>query len=244
MIENVLKKIGLNEKEVRVYLAALKLGPAPVRKIAEAADVNRGTAYDILRALIGLGLVAYYHKDKHQYFIAEDPAQLSDVIKQKQEQLTETQQELVECIPQLKSIYDRAGDKPVVKYYEGSAGVKLILQDVLNTSAVGNRQYYVYSSSAIKKYLYAAYKGFSQNRIKLGIKVQTISIGPGGETVGLDERKWLTKKESAPTYTLIYGGKVAMISLDSNSQPIGVITEDKNICQTQKMIFEFIWNKL
>ena len=61
---------------------------------------------------------------------------------------------------------------------------------------------------------------------------------------GLDERRWLTKKESTPTYTLIYDNKVAMISVDAENKPLGVIIEDKNIYQTQKMIFEFIWDKL
>ena len=44
MIEGVLKKLGLGEKESKVYLACLQSGPSPVRKIAEAAGVNRGTA--------------------------------------------------------------------------------------------------------------------------------------------------------------------------------------------------------
>lgn len=244
MIENVLKKIGLSDKEIKVYLTVVKLGPSPVRKIADTADINRGTAYDILRSLINLGLVSYYHQDKHQYFIAEDPARLKDAIVERKAQLEKTQAEVDEIIPQLQSIYNKAGQKPVAKYYEGLQGIKTILSDVLQSSRKGSKKYYVYSSSATKQYLYEAYKSYSQERIKLGIAVDTISIGPGGETVGLDNRKWLTKEESAPTYTLIYEGKVAMISLDANQKPIGVIVEDKNIFQTQKMIFDFIWLKL
>ena len=74
--------------------------------------------------------------------------------------------------------------------------------------------------------------------------MKSISIGPGGETVGLDERRWLSKQASSPTYTLIYTGKVAMVSVDGEGKPIGVMIEDKNIYQTQKMIFEFIWQEL
>ena len=148
------------------------------------------------------------------------------------------------AIPQLQSLHDKAGEKPVAKYYEELSGIKVILQDLLNTCAAGSKHYYVYSSSAIKKHLYEAFRSFSAERIKLGIKVQTISIGPGGQTLGLDERKWLTKSDSAPTYTLIYEDKVAMISLGVDSKPIGVIVEDKNIYQTQKMLFDFIWAKL
>jgi|SRR3989344_2705863 len=245
MIEKTLQKIGLSDKEIKIYLSCLKLGPAPVRKIAEIAAINRGTAYDILKALIGLGLISYYHQDKHQYFIAEDPAKLKDVLENRQQQLEKVKAEVDQVIPQLKSIYDNAGAKPVVKFYDGDVGIKTILQDVIAACRdQDNKEYYVYSSSAIKQYLYQIYANFSQERIKAGIKVKVISIGPGGETRGMDERKWLTKKESAPSYTIIYAGKMAMISVDSEEKPIGVIVEDKNIYQSQKIIFEFIWHQL
>ena len=83
MVEKVLKNLGLNDKEIKIYLACLRLGPSPVRKIAQESGVNRGTAYDILRSLIKLGLVSYYHKDKNQYFIAENPEKLKEALDQK-----------------------------------------------------------------------------------------------------------------------------------------------------------------
>jgi sugar-specific transcriptional regulator TrmB len=244
MINGILKKIGLNEKEIKIYLTSLGLGPTPVRGIAQSAGINRGTTYDILKSLQEIGLISYYHKDKHQYFIAEDPSKLKEVILQQQRQLEETKVEIEECLPQLRSIYDKGGDKPVAKYYENSSGIKNILKDLIEVCGNGSKEYYVYSSSAIKKHIYEAYKNFSGDRIAYKIKVKSISIGPGGSTVGLDERKWLTKKESTPTYTLIYDGKVAMISVNQNNRPIGVMIEDENIYQTQKMVFEFIWGKL
>ena len=245
MIEKTIKKIGLSDKEAKIYIACLKLGPSPVRKIADESGINRGTVYDILKALIELGLISYYHQDKHQYFIAEDPAKLTEVIDQKQSQLEKMRGELGEVIPQLKSIFDNAGNKPIVKFYDGDNGIKMILQDVISCCQIdSNKEYYVYSSSTIKKYIYQAYPEFSKDRIKAGVSVKVISIGPGGQTQGLDSRKWLTKKESAPTYTLIYAGKVAMISVDHHNRPIGVIIQDFNIYQTQKILFEFTWEKI
>ncbi|MAF14015.1 MAG: transcriptional regulator [Parcubacteria group bacterium] len=245
MIENILKTLGLSDKEVKVYLSCLKAGPSSVRKIAEIADINRGTTYDILKSLIEQGLISYYHKDKKQYFIAEDPEKLKDTLDRKKQELEKTKKSVDQIIPELKSIYNKAGAKPVAKFYDGYSGIKLILQDVISSSnEIAEKEYYVFSSSAIKDYLYNVYPEFSDDRIKKGIKVKVISIGPGGETRGLDERKWLTKKESAPTYIIIYSDKLAMISVDDNQKPIGVIIEDKNIYQTQKMTFEFIWGKL
>lgn len=244
MIETILKKIGLSEKEIAIYLTCLQLGPAPVRKIGEKAGINRGTAYDILKSLQGLGLISYYHKDKHQYFIAEDPISLHDALEQKQQTLEKIKGEIDAILPELRSLYDKAETKPVVKYYEGERGIKTILKDVISACRQGSKGYCVFSSSTIRPHLYSAYRNFTPDRIKAGVRVQTISIGPGGETKGLDERKWLNKEQGAPTYTLIYENKVAMISVNGDNQPIGVIIEDKNIFAAQKMLFEFIWRKL
>ena len=245
MTEKVLQKVGLSDKEIKIYLTSLRLGPSSVRQVADSSGINRGTTYDILKSLIDLGLVSYYHKDKKQYFIAEDPEKIKDAIDDKKEELEKTKTEIDKIIPELKSIYNKAGEKPVVKFYEGYAGIKFVLQDLLKSlQRSEEKEYYVYSSSTIKEYLYNVYPEFSQDRFKQGVSVKEISIGPGGETRGLDTRKWLTRKESAPSYTLIYDGKVAMISVDASNKPIGVIIEDTNIYQTQKMIFEFSWSKL
>ncbi|PIR93017.1 transcriptional regulator [Candidatus Falkowbacteria bacterium CG10_big_fil_rev_8_21_14_0_10_43_10] len=243
-IETILKKLGLSDKEIKIYLTCLQLGPAPVRKLAEQSKINRGTAYDILKSLQEKGIISFYHKDKHQYFIAEDPAVLQDVLENQKQQLEKMRDEISSAIPELRSLYDNAASKPVVKYYEGNQGVKTILRDVIESCERGSKRYYVYSSSALKSYLYSAYRNFTEDRIKANISVQSISIGPGGQTAGLDERKWLSKEKGSPTYILLYENKIAMISISRDGKPIGVIFDDKNTYETQKIIFEFIWKKL
>ena len=42
-LDKELQKIGLSEKEAKVYLAALELGQASVQNIARKAEVNRAT---------------------------------------------------------------------------------------------------------------------------------------------------------------------------------------------------------
>lgn len=182
MIENILQKLGLSDKEIKVYLTCLRLGPSAVRKIAQEADINRGTTYDILKSLKESGLVSYYHR-KNQYFIAEDPAKLTEALERRQTDLAKMKSEIESIIPQLRWMYDDAGTKPIVKLYEGEQGVKTILNDVLATCAEqGIKNYYVFSSSTIKEFLYKAYPAYTEDRIKAGLSVQVISVGPGGKT--------------------------------------------------------------
>ncbi|MBU0707302.1 TrmB family transcriptional regulator [Patescibacteria group bacterium] len=244
-IERNLQKFGFSDKEISVYLALLQQGPSSVRKIATAAKVNRGTTYDILKSLRQRGLVSYYHQDKHQYFVAEDPEKLKQLHDTKQQELDESKKELKDLIPELKSIYEKQDDKPVVKFYEGHSGIKTILTDVLDTmSSVSQKKYCVYSSFNIRSYLYYDFPNFSKERIKRKISVKIIALGEGGEPLGLDERRWLSQKKGSPTYIIIYDKKTALISVTKDKIPMGIIIEDSGLAQTQKFLFEQQWKNL
>lgn len=241
----ILKQIGLTDKEVKIYLTLLELGPGSVRSLAEKSGINRGTTYDILKNLKESGLVSYYHKATKQYFIAEDPKKLHSAVDQKLQNLKEVKDKVSQIIPNLKSLYDKAGGKPVVKYYEGHQGIKTILSDVLETmDHLSEKEYLVFSSSTIKNNLYKAFPNFTKQRINKRIKVKVIAVGHGGTSAEYAEIKSLSKKEGSPTYIIIYNHKVAMISLSVNNEPRGIIVEDQALAATQKQLFNFIWQNI
>ncbi len=243
----ILKNFGLNEKEIAVYLALVELGPSPVRVIAQKSKINRGTSYDILKALQSQGLVSFFDTKSRQHFVAEPPEKLVSAVEEKQESLALLKKQIQKDLPELKSIFEKNGGRPMVKMYEGLRGVKTILEDVLGSvSASKEKVYYVYSSSTVRKNVYEAMPSFTDERIAKKIRVKTIALGSGGKVFGLDERKWMALPEEGlkPVYEMIYAGKVAHISLDNSANPVGVVIEDREIFETQKMIFEFNWGKL
>lgn len=247
-LSKALKEYGLSEKEVSVYLATLELGVAPVRIIARQAGINRGTAYDILKVLVDVGLVSFYQKGK-QHFSAESPERLIEAVEDKQIKLQRLKVNLAENLPQLKMTFLRHGGRPSIRVYEGFKGIKKILEDVLSSvEALEVKEYYVYSGATPKERnsIYHDFPEFNEKRMKKEIKVKTVSLGSGGETVGLDERKWLKESgnRSAATHEIIYAGKVAHIGLDTSGNPIGVIIQNADIYEMQKMIFETIWKDL
>lgn len=248
-IQVILKNFGLSQKEIAVYLALIELGPSSVRDISAKSKINRGTSYDILKSLIEIGIVSYYNKESKQYFMAEPPEKLLGAIDQKKEDLEEVRKNLENSLPLIKTLFEKQGGKPSVKLYEGSKGIKQILEDVLlSTSQSSEKEYYLYSSSTAedRKSIYADMPDFSKKRINKKISVKIISMGEGGQLAGLDERKQMPidGKEVKSTHEIIYAGKVAHISLDDKENPVGVLIQNEAIYQTQKKIFEFNWNKL
>ncbi len=252
-IESILKKFGLNDKEISVYLSLIELGPSPVRLISAKSGVNRGTTYDILKSLISNGLVSYYNKQSHQFFSAESPEKLLSALEDKEQNIKVLKKEIEQSLAELKEAFEKHGGKPAVKLFEGIKGLKSILEDVLETVGRAKEKiYYVYSSASLRKNVYLAYPDFSDLRKKKKIAVKTIALGEGGQLVGLDERKWLAtsprpspqKGREGATYEIIYAGKVAHISLDDSQNPVGVVIQNPEIFETQKVIFESLWIKL
>ncbi|MBX4186712.1 MAG: hypothetical protein KW802_00405 [Candidatus Doudnabacteria bacterium] len=247
-MKNILEEFGLSDKESSVYLSLLELGPAPARAVARRASVNRGTAYDILRKLVDLGLASFYRKGK-QHFAAEPPERLIEAVEDKQTKLQRLKVGITEKLPELKTLFVQQGGKPSIRVYEGTKGVRKILEDVLH--AVGEseeKDYCVYSSATVKEReeIYKDFPAFSQKRIEKGINVRTISLGVGGSLAGLDARRWLgkVKSKSHATHEIIYAGKIAHIGLDLSGTAFGVIVENEGIYEAQRAIFESLWGKI
>lgn len=242
---SIFKKLGLNDKEASVYLSLLENGANSVRNLASLAKLNRGTTYDILKKLQELGLVSFFHKNTKQNFVAEDPEKILELLADREIELKKAEEKIKLLIPELKSLQEKGGDKPVTKFYEGRAGIKFILDDILNSmKALEDKNYYVYSAAGVREDVYEAYPDFNKKRIKNNIKANTISMSEGGGTYGVDERKWLKTEKSSQgnmTYILIYADKCAFISRDSRNNPVGVIIENKMIYETQKAIFLQLW---
>lgn len=246
-IEKTLNQLGLTAKEVKLYLTLLELGPTAIRKIAEKAEINRGTTYESLKKLQKMGLVSYFHQGKNQHFVSEEPRVLINLLSRKKLEMKEAENNLPSIVSSLSSFVKKSGERPVIKFYENFSGIRTILENVLDSfKKLREKEYVAYSSSSIRPFLYHpdAFPNFTAERIRRKISVRTIAIGSGGRLRGKDERRWLTKKEGAPIYTIIYGGKIAMISIGGNNVPHGLIIEDSGIHRTERLIFDSLWKYL
>lgn len=237
--------LGLKEKDLHVYTVLLKLGTAPLRRVAEEAGLNRGTTHDTLKRLIDLGLASYVDAKKHRYFTGGDPKQLRGLATRREIAVQEAREHVLKAIPELQELAQSAHHRPTVRYYEGDAGVKDILSDVLATTERSeSKRYRVYSSAGIRDLIAAAWPTYNKTRIKKTVHTRAIAVGQGGQTHGLDERKWLNSDSASPTYIFIYPGKTAYVAVDEQEKLFGVIIDDNAVSDTQKMIFDQLWQIL
>ena len=127
-----LRKLGLKEKEVEVYLAGLELGPTTVQNIAKQAGTARPTTYEILEVLKEKGLFQETKQQKKRYFIAQSPEKILSILRLQKRELEEKEREFIRIIAALDTKYG-SKDKSGVQVFKGVEGLEVLKERLLFT---------------------------------------------------------------------------------------------------------------
>jgi sugar-specific transcriptional regulator TrmB len=249
-VQQLLLELGYSTAEAETYWALLNLDSVSIRKVAALSGINRGSTYDAIKQLVTAGLVTRRRSGEREYYTAESPEKIYDLIRDKRKELWNSQLRAQKVIPELLARKAKPQGRPLVKYFEDDSGVVTILRDVLQTtSQLPRPEYYVYSSAPLRQYLYRKFPEFTERRIADNIAVKVIAIGEGGDPAAVSERKWLpesstTDNQTVSSYTLIYGDKFAVISISNDNTPYGVVIEDAGTASMQRLLFDRLWDTL
>jgi len=243
MLERDLQQLGLSDKEAKVYLAVLELGPATVIQIVSKASINRPTAYVQIQKLMALGLMSSHERGKKTYFAAEPPERLLELVRIKQTEVEEQSKRLKEILPELQTLFDTAEERPKVRFYEGKTGILSLADDIFkkrNTTILT-----VYSADLFTQVFSPEEdKKFEKARQEKNIKVRALytrSAGPfeKASPKTFDEKFVPVHKFPITAVINIYDNKIAAFTL--RGKLIGVIIESKELAETLHSIFELAW---
>lgn len=126
-----LKKLGLSESEITVYIALTATGALTVRELIKQTGLKRPTTYYALRQLESQGLA---HKTGHQgveRFQAEDPKHLVTLLEIRKQELSALETEIESIIPELTVGVQAPEAIPGVSFYEGEIAMKQVIMDTL-----------------------------------------------------------------------------------------------------------------
>ncbi len=112
-----LKKLNLTDKEARVYLSLLELGPSTPYRIAKRARLKRPTAYVIAEELIEKGLIIQVTGEKKKLYMARSP---ETYFEEAEHKLRDAKR----VLPELLALQKKTSEKPTILYFEGTEGVK------------------------------------------------------------------------------------------------------------------------
>lgn len=249
MIENVLQNIGLNEKEIEVYLTNLELGSQPASVIARRVKIPRNTTRFILDKLVEKGVIEKTKRANTQLYSPETPKNLINLLESQRVDLNADIDDKIgklnSVMAELESRYRPESTKPKVTFYEGDDGLKKVYEDTLKSSE-DLRSFA--SFDAMHGVLPDYFKTYYHRRVKNKLHIR--SVHP--DTPLARERSKHDKKEMrdsrlvpAKEYSFtpeiqLYDNKISITSL---KEKLGIIIESQEIYQAMSVIFELAWKE-
>lgn len=239
-IRPLLLRIGLDDKEIEIYLALMSLKIARASAVAKAAKQDRSHTYLLLRNLEEKGLVSEVERGKVIHFVAESPDRLKQYVEDRERELHSLSPLIDGILPILSSLTKPLTGAPRVTMLKGIRGMKQMYRDALRQEICG-----MFNPAS-------NYKAFGDNIVsatlgKTPIRGRDLLVN-GPETKRYLKEipphedyvvRLLPKETQFETDTMIVGDVVYLIAYD-NEQTI-VRIENKNIADAFRAWFEVLW---
>lgn len=241
-----LKKLNLSEKEARVYLALLELGPSTPYKIAKRSRLKRPTAYVIAEELVEKGLIVQVTGEKKKLYMAQSPETYFNDVEQRLRTAKKS-------LPELMALQRKTSEKPNILYFEGVEGLKQAydyrLKEMHNKESVGFfarateidpelSEKVFFPWSEYKKEHHIDVRGFTADDISLQDYNKFFTTKSG-------EGKLLARFLPSSVYTAdssleIFDWGVRIVIMDSKQ---ALIMESQKFARSMKEIFELLWER-
>lgn len=230
-INEQLKTAGLTENESKVYTALLELGPSHAGIISRKTGLHRRVIYDTIDMLIKKGFIGYILKNNKRLFQASDPKKILEMLKEKEQGITE-------ILPLMTELFKKTKEKEETNFYKGKNGLKTVFEDQIQTK---KEIKIIGASPSAYEILQFYFKWFDKRRVESKIKTKIIFNKSKKELkIPLSEIRYLPEKYSSPLAINIYGDKVAII-LWSKENPLAIVIKNKEISEGYNNHFELMW---
>lgn len=246
-IHQALTDIGLSDKEVEIYLSALKLGSQPASVIAKEGVINRTTAYVILKSLLDKGLMSKYMRGDVWYYSATQPENLLIYVERKKKELDFAKKQLENVVPDLKTAMQFAHEGASVKLFEGLDGMKAIYDETLRVQEPISEYLFDYNCDLQKMWdfwdVYIARRNALKIPIRLIVSESSVGINLKRRDSGEFRETRVVPRDRFPlgnNLIMIFGDYYAYCSY-ADGKFYGALIKDRYLSAMELSIFDFIW---
>lgn len=239
MHKEILKEVGLSDREIQVYSALLTLGSTTTGPLVKISKVQNAKIYETLEKLMSKGLATYVVKGRIKHFQPCDPNTLMNIFEDKKESLSRE-------IKKLKSLAEKEPPVYEAKIYEGIAAIKTAFNE-LYVYVGKNAEYCVFpigeqlATEELK--LFWAQVLHKQRKLKIRIKtlpnkkLKNVFRKHYSELWGVNIRY---TEQDFPTGIFIFKNHV--LSIMWGDEPVGFLIKSKENSERWQKFFNEQWD--
>ncbi|EKD22820.1 MAG: hypothetical protein ACD_83C00257G0002 [uncultured bacterium] len=254
---NTLIELGLSRQQAEIYLAALVCGGGTVTDLARIGQIERSGIYYYINELIRLGFLNTAARGHRTIYLPADPTKLEELLAKKEKTLEQ-------ALPKFHELFAQKNNKSQIVYFQGKDALMRQYREMGAVMAEMTKDEVVYIfAQAFQEVdiMPDFFKNYFAERAKM--KVKTYAILPKSEKpskrdlesidvatrtkfafhVNYHNRKYIDDKYiSSDIGTIIIARN--FVSMIDYKTLFGSITENKNLANTWRMFFQFIWEHL
>ncbi|MBI4143657.1 hypothetical protein HY486_00220 [Candidatus Woesearchaeota archaeon] len=244
MMADALKRIGLTDGEIKVYLALLELGASSTGKIIKISGISGSKVYEILDRLANKGLVNFTTKNGVKYFEDASPERILEYLEERERNIRLDKINIQKILPEL-ILKQKAAPKTEVKVYTGWEGMKTVNEDIIASLKKGEEwlsmgltaQPESWEIYFTKKQQERANKGISHKHL---LNEKYKALHKQRRLIAHTEFRFLPKALEMPISTEIYKNKLAIFILLKEA-PTTIVIESNVVAESFKKYFYLLW---
>lgn len=247
-IISTLEGLGLNNKEVKIYLASLSMWQTTASILWSKASIARSTAQYTCNSLVEKRLMNITPKWNSFLYSPEPPEKLISMVNKEYTQIEKKMLNTHSIMEHLNNLANPNAKLPKVKYYTGVDGIIDMFEDVLKdkNDIYGFLQISDDMNSEIFEYLNNTY---AKKRNSIWLNAYSIFNESELSKKIYEKSKNVNRQVLLIPYDIypiesciqIYWNKVAFYSYKNNDLT-WVIIDNPNVAKTQKSLFDWMWN--
>lgn len=247
-IKNILRKLNLNEKEIKIYLEILKLGTARSSELGKRTSIQRSTAKYTCEQLMKRNLIKRQRKNNAFIYTVEPPIRLLQNVAVQKRLLDEKKSQVNRIISDLKEIKNPDTIFPRVRFFEGKEGYRQFCEESLDCE--DKEIFMACSVDHHRKVLSPDYndKNYIPRRVKNDVYIKMVCPKTAESTklqkkdvTQKRETRFINKTRDFTSTVMQYDDKVTFITTEDF--PACIMIASSSIATMMNTLLQFIWDK-
>lgn len=238
---STLQNYGLSEKEAKIYLTTLELGPSLASSIARNIWEKRVSTYVILKGMIKKWYINEIKRNDVSYFSSISPESIFQEIEKKYTIFKEQ-------LPDFLSVFQKFDNKTKIQFFEGDEWLSKLFLEFASTTIdmktiLGTPKYY-------NEHLLAASEYYRKERKRKKL-ISLRILSPHNVDIKkekADDKKYGRKTIIVPGFPFdikadinIFGpGKVSFLFFENNI-PQAVVITNEHMYNCINALFDYVW---
>ncbi|MFH0885319.1 MAG: helix-turn-helix domain-containing protein [Candidatus Micrarchaeota archaeon] len=241
----ILRKLGLHDNEISVYLTLLQTGQTTTGPLVKKTGIPSSKIYQILDRLIEKGLVGYLVHGGVKKFRPNRPIVLRHLLDIRENELDALKNELEQTLPSLEAEFQAEKSDYKVELLEGTRGIKTVYDIALDLLKNGDEMYTIGYPLLASEIFNAYFREYHDRIAKKGLRAKILYdydtwFSKKREPRPHADQRYLPKNVKTPAFIHIFKDYVGIMVV-TEKQKLSILIKNKEVADSYLQYFFLLW---